>query len=153
MVLESASVCDAAEVFDYAQILGDVRIRDSVKVFGSAKLMDYVVIKDSAQISGRTFLNMFAVFGGNALVFSSEDWFYLRNIGEPDSKLTFFNCEDGTIKVSTFAKSEIQTLDNYKVAVFQYFRGTERFEEHLLAIQLVELHLSFGRKSMRSKKI
>ena len=104
-----AKVYDNARIYDNACIFGNARVYDDVRVFG------------------------------NGLVRGREDIFWISAIGSRNGTTTFFNCEDGKIRVS--CGCFYGDLDEFLEAVNKTHGDNEYGQVYRLAIEMARIRI------------
>lgn len=88
-VYNNARVCDNAWVCDNAQVC------DNAVVYGAAQVCGNARVYDNAEVCGDAWVY------GIAQVSDIEQIFWISNIGSRHDTTTFFQCQDGKIRVKT----------------------------------------------------
>ena len=113
MVCNNARVYGNAEVYGNARVYGNVevcgnaRVCDNAEVYGDALVCNNAVVYDNAEVYGDAAVCGNAEAYGNARVCGIaqvsdiEQIFWISNIGSRHDTTTFFQCQDGKIRVKT----------------------------------------------------
>lgn len=96
-----------AVVYNNAEVYGDARVYGNAEVYGDALVCNNAAVYnnaevcDNAQVCGNAEVYGDAMVCDIAQVSDIEQIFWISNIGSRHDSTTFFQCQDGKIRVKT----------------------------------------------------
>ena len=147
-VYGDAKVYDNAHVFGNARVFGDAQVYDDAQVSGYACISGYAwvsgyacisgdaCISGNAWVSGYARISGDACISGNARISGEKCVFWISGIGSRNGTTTFFNCEDGKIRVS--CGCFYGDLDEFLKAVNKTHGDNEYGQVYRIAIEMAK---------------
>ena len=149
-VYQGATVTCEARIFGSACIYGCAVVTDKASVFGHAQANGYAHIGGNAKVYNEAIVTDRAEIFDDADIFDTSAFLTIRNIGRYRRTVTFFNTEDGKIKVGCGCFRG--TLDEFAQRVDSEHGDNEHGKAYRLAIELAKLLVNTNKDAAHEKK-